>query len=111
MNTNYLKTLSQTIVAKSLNDVIDHWEEDTHYTFDDLGNHTLEELGMDDLDIVEFIMNMEYLACVEIDDSFFELKKNNIFFKKKDDPNMNDKLNFQEIADYLYGLMYSSLNS
>lgn len=110
MNTIYLQTLSQSILVKAVNDVIGQIENES-YSYEDLANHTLEEFGFDDLDIVEFMMNLESLACVEVEDSFFELKKKKSLFKKQEESNLNPKLTFQEIGEYLYNLMYSSLNS
>ena len=110
MNTTYLQTLSQSILAKAVNDVNGHSENES-YSFADLANHSLDELGFDDLDIVEFMMNMENMACIAMDDSFFMQKSKKGFFKKQEETNFNIKLTFREIADYLCGLMYSSLNS
>ena len=104
MNTGYLKSLSQSIVTKVVNDLIGDSENEIPFnSFDELAGYTLGELEFDELDLVEFMMNIDLLACVTVEDSFFEVKEEELEFNKN--------INFKEIADYLYDLMYSSLNS
>ena len=109
MNTGYLQSLSQSIVTKAVNDVIRDSENEI-YSFDELAGSTLAEVGFDELDLVEFIMNMEFLACVIVEDSFFELKKKKNLFTNQEELKFNKNIKFQTIANYLYNLMYSALN-